>query len=70
MTAHLAATSTADELGREAARYLEVVDAFAELGADPHAGARAHATRARQGEQIGSRRTRLAVAKGGPRWGR
>ena len=70
MTAYLAAPSTADELGREASRYLEVVDAFAALGADPHARARAHATRARQSEQAGSQRTRLAVGKGGRRWGR
>jgi hypothetical protein len=49
MTAHLPATdTTADELAREAARYLEVVEAFASLGADPHAAARARAAHARR----------------------
>ena len=70
MTAHLAPPNTADELGREASRYLEVVDAFASLAADPHARARAHAAQARQREQTAGQRTRLAVAKGGRRWGR
>lgn len=49
MTAHPATThSTADELAREAARYLEVVEAFASLGADPHAAARTRAAHARR----------------------
>jgi len=51
MTARLPATSpTADELAREAGRYLEVVEAFASLGADPHAAARARAARARRSD--------------------
>lgn len=49
MTAHLPATgSTADQLAQEAARYLDVVEAFASLGADPHAAARARSARARR----------------------
>jgi hypothetical protein len=35
-------------IAKEARRYLEVVDAFAALDADPHAAARARAARARE----------------------
>jgi hypothetical protein len=40
----------ADRLAGEAGRYLQVVDAFARLGADPHKRARARAARARERE--------------------
>lgn len=40
-------TTRADELAREAHRYLEVVETFASLGSDPHAAARAGAARVR-----------------------
>jgi hypothetical protein len=48
MTAHPVASSRAEALAGEAARYLEVVETFASLGADPHAAARARAARARR----------------------
>ena len=48
----MSATSERSRCGvaEEAARYLEVVDVFAALGADPHAGARARAAHARARE--------------------
>jgi hypothetical protein len=56
----MSATSERSRCGvaEEAARYLEVVDVFAALGADPHAGARARAAHARARED----RTRAAGA--------
>jgi hypothetical protein len=51
MTAHLPATNTtADEHAREAGRYLAVIEAFASLGADPHAAVRARAAHARHSD--------------------
>lgn len=51
-----------EQLAREAERYLVTVDAFAALGADPHAHVRAEAARARAREakplRSGSRRRR------------
>ena len=48
MTAHPATThSTTDDLASEAARYLEVIEVYASLGADPHASARKRAAHAR-----------------------
>ena len=41
------AQAVADALAHEAARYLNVVDLFAALGADPHAAARARAANER-----------------------
>lgn len=49
MTAHL--TTRANELAREACRYLEAVETFASLGADPHAAARARAAQRRRVEE-------------------
>lgn len=43
--------TASDRLAAEAERYLDVVERFAALGADPHAGARAQAARARSNEQ-------------------
>jgi hypothetical protein len=48
------APAGADTVAREAARYLKVVELFAALGADPHAGARARAARARAAERLAS----------------
>jgi hypothetical protein len=64
MTAHL--TTEADELAREAGRYLDVVEAFAALGSDPHAGARARAARKRRVEA----RSLQSARKGVRRWTR
>ncbi len=65
MTAHLA-TAGADELAREACRYLDVVEAFAALGADPHTTARRRAAQQRRSEQ----RTLQTTRKGVLRWTR
>ena len=64
MTAHL--TTEADKLAREAGRYLDVVDTFAALGSDPHAGARARAARERHVEE----RSLQTARKGVRRWTR
>ena len=63
MTAH-PATTRADVLAREACRYLDVVEAFAALGADPHARARRRAAEQRCSEQ----RTLQSTRKGALRW--
>ena len=44
--------NTCDAIAAEACRYLEVVDVFATLGADPHAPVRARAEQARARECI------------------
>jgi len=51
----------------EAARYLETVDLFASLDADPHADARARAAFARATEAL-KRHTRRSGRKGALRW--
>jgi hypothetical protein len=48
-TDHPHCTEAAD-VAREASRYLDVVELFASLDADPHASARARAAHARRGE--------------------
>ena len=53
------------DLAEEARRYLEVVDSFAALGADPHAAARARANRARAYED---RTTQASGPKAVFRW--
>jgi len=65
MRAHLA-TTRAEELAREARRYLDVVEAFAALGADPHAPARRRAAQQHCNEQ----RTQQTTRKGVLRWTR
>jgi hypothetical protein len=57
------------DVAREASSYLEVVEVFAALGADPHATARARAARARANEQRGMQSPGAAMArKGVLRW--
>jgi hypothetical protein len=65
MTAHLGITR-ADELARVASRYLDAVETFAALGADPHATARRRAAHQRCSEQ----RTLQTTRKGVLRWTR
>ena len=48
-TEHRHCTEAAD-VAREALRYLDVVELFASLDADPHASARARAAHARRAE--------------------
>jgi hypothetical protein len=52
----------------EAARYLETVDLFASLDADPHADARARAAVARAREQNACERSTTATRKAVFRW--
>ena len=52
----------------EALRYLEVVDGFAALDADPHAPARTRAASARAREDRESRQTPAATRKAVFRW--
>jgi hypothetical protein len=54
-----ATVTLGDRLAAEAARYLEVVEQFAALDADPHAEARGRAARARAREQACRRRPTL-----------
>lgn len=55
----MSAFTLRERLAREAERYLVTVDAFAALGADPHAQARAEAARARANERVNRQRRRL-----------
>jgi len=50
MTGNRSTRCAATDVAQEALRYLEVVDVFAALNADPHAAARARAARARVSE--------------------
>jgi hypothetical protein len=65
MSAHL--NTRADALALEARRYLDVVETFAALGADPHATARRSAAQQRCSEQ---RTPRQTTRKGVLRWTR
>lgn len=58
----------ADALARETARYLDVVDLFAALGADPHAAARARAASARAAERAARTHTPVTKRRGVRRW--
>jgi hypothetical protein len=64
MSAHL--NARADALALEARCYLDVVETFAALGADPHATARRRAAQQRCSEQ----RTLQTTRKGVLRWTR
>jgi hypothetical protein len=58
-----------EKIAREAARYLDAVDLFAALGADPHAQARARAARARaHEEQLAAQRAACSARNEVPRW--
>ncbi len=59
------AQAVADAVAREAARYLQVVELFATLGADPHAAARACAARARAAERLASQMPAAASKRRG-----
>jgi len=52
---------TADALAREASRYLDVVETFAALGADPPATARHRAAQQRCSEERALQTTRKGV---------
>jgi putative ubiquitin-RnfH superfamily antitoxin RatB of RatAB toxin-antitoxin module len=58
----------ATDVAEEALRYLDVVDVFATLNADPHAAARARAARARACEDRAVKRPEATERKGVLRW--
>lgn len=61
----------AEKIAREAARYLDTVELFAALDADPHAAARARAARARASEeQRAAQPPATGARKGVSRWRR
>ena len=62
MTSQLTSTR-AEELACEAHRYLEVVETFAVLGADPHASARERAARKRHIEERAPQFARKGVRR-------
>jgi hypothetical protein len=57
-----------EKIAREAARYLDTVELFAALDADPHAEARARAARARANDDRAAQTTVRNARKGVPRW--
>ena len=58
----------ATDVSQEALRYLDVVDVFATLNADPHAAARARAAHARACEDHTAQRPDATAGKGVLRW--
>ena len=58
----------ATDVAQEALRYLDVVDVFATLNADPHAAARARAARARACEDGAAQQPGVTERKGVLRW--
>jgi hypothetical protein len=62
MTTHLTSTR-AEQLACEARRYLDVVETFAVLGADPHASARERAACKRHIEERSQQLERKGVRK-------
>jgi putative ubiquitin-RnfH superfamily antitoxin RatB of RatAB toxin-antitoxin module len=56
------------DVAQEALRYLDVVDVFATLNADPHAAARARAARARACEDSAAQEPDATERKGVLRW--
>ena len=68
MTGNECTRHTATHVAQEALRYLDVVDVFATLNADPHAAARARATRARACEDRAVKRPDATERKGVLRW--
>ena len=68
MTGNRSTRYAATDVAQEALRYLDVVDVFATLNADPHAAARARAARARACEGNAAQRPNATARKGALRW--
>lgn len=65
------AQKRAEKIAREASRYLDTVELFSALDADPHAAARARAARARANEeQRAAQPPARSAHEGAPRWRR
>lgn len=67
---HAPMRATVADVAGEASRYLEAVEVFAALGADPHAVARARAAHARAHEERTTRPAAATAHKGARRWRR
>ena len=61
-------SSRAGDVADEAARYLEAVELFATLDADPHAAARARAASARSREDRATHQASTTARKAVLRW--
>lgn len=70
MTTEKPYRTQATDVAREASRYLDVVELFASLDADPHANARAHAAHAlsRRGPRRPHPQPRTRTRKAVNRW--
>jgi len=68
MTGNRSTRCAATDVAQEALRYLDVVDVFATLNADPHAAARARAARARACEDRAAQQPGATERKGVLRW--
>lgn len=63
-------SATAGDVDEEAMRYLDVVNPFASLGADPHEAARTRTARARHNENLTRPTAQVGAQKGVRRWTR
>lgn len=68
MTTEQPHCAKAADVAREASRYLDVVELFASLDADPHASARAHAAHARRAEDRVTHTPQPRTRKAVHRW--
>ena len=68
MSIHHERPRAAADLADEALRYLDAVDVFASLDADPHADARARAACARAREERAAHQATAAARKAVLRW--
>ena len=68
MSIHHERPRAATDLADEALRYLDAVDVFASLDADPHADARARAAHARAREERAAQQASATARKAVLRW--
>jgi len=68
MTTEKPDRTEATDVAREASRYLDVVELFASLDADPHASARARAAQARRAEDRVTHTAQPRTGKAVNRW--
>ena len=68
MTTEKPYRTEAGDVAREASRYLDVVELFASLDADPHASSRARAAHARRAEDRVTHTAQPGTRKAVNRW--
>ena len=68
MTTEQPHCTEAADVAREALRYLDIVELFASLDADPHASARSRAAHARRAEDSVTHRPHPRTRKAVHRW--